>query len=184
MVNCHRLLVGVFIGSLSESLIPSLIDSFHDGLCAALLAVYLVGCYVGSLTFLPLVDVFANYSVAGLPTSSFFHQQLSLRFACRIAPWIARGIVYYSSRRRLSQQYPWYLARRSACRITRRIARQITHWSARRTTHRIMHRSGHITSTEQVTKPRNGHSANVAITTENGMLSELRLPEMSPGNAG
>jgi len=76
------------------------------------------------------------------------------------------------------------IARRSACRITLRIARRITYWSAGRTTHRITRRSGHITSTELVTKPQNSHAANVVITTENSLLSVLWLPGMSPGNAG
>ena len=92
----------MLIASLTESLIPSLIDGFHDGLHAALLAVYLVGYHVGSLTFLPLVDVFPNYPIAGSPDGSFFRRRLSLRFPCRIALWITRSIVDYSACRRLS----------------------------------------------------------------------------------
>jgi len=98
---------------------------------------------------------------------SCFHQQLSLRLADTMPRRIARRI-----------------ARRSAHWITRRIAHRITYWSARQTTRRSTPRSGHITSTEQVTKPRNGHAVNVAITTEKDILSVLWLPGMSPGNAG
>jgi len=57
----------VLIAPLTGSLILSHIDGFYDGLRTALLAGYLVGCHFGSFTFLPLVDVFATYPVAGSP---------------------------------------------------------------------------------------------------------------------
>jgi len=78
-------------------------------------------------------------SVHGSVHRFFFRQRLSLPFACCIAPWIAHSIIYCSARRRLSQEYPRCIARRSTCRTTR--------WSACRIAYHIKRLSGHITST-------------------------------------